>query len=109
MTGEPTNTASEMVLRTPAISIIALKVKYPLRFVVSYVQPVTQHYKSRTVRKAPLQSMHIPKERNGATCSRYINYHLKVKYPLRFVIGYVQPVTQQYESQTVRKAPLQSE
>ena len=29
---------------------------YPLRFVVSYVQPITQHYESRTVRKAPLQA-----------------------------------------------------
>ena len=30
--------------------------KYPLRFVVSYVQPVTQHFEPRTGRKAPLQS-----------------------------------------------------
>ena len=58
MTGEPTHTASEKAPRTPAISIIVSKVKYPLRFVVSYVQPVTQHFESRTVRKAPLQSTH---------------------------------------------------
>ena len=32
--------------------------KHPLWFVVSYVQPVTQHFGSRTVRNAPLQSMH---------------------------------------------------
>ena len=51
--------------------------KYPLRFVVSYVQPVTQHFGSRTVRKAPLQSTHIPKERNGAAHPSYINYRLK--------------------------------
>ena len=31
--------------------------KYPLRVIVGYVQPVTQHYKSGTVQKAPLQSM----------------------------------------------------
>ena len=29
--------------------------KYPLHFVVSYVQLVTQHYESRTVQKAPLK------------------------------------------------------
>ena len=51
--------------------------KYPLRFVVSYVQPITQHFGSRTVRKAPLQSMHILKERNGAAHPSYINYRLK--------------------------------
>ena len=48
---------------------------YPLRFIVSYVQPVTQHFRFRTVRKAPLQSMHT--ERNGAACPSYINYRLK--------------------------------
>ena len=46
MTGEPTHTASEMASRAP---IIILKVKYPLRFVVGYVQPVTQQYESRTL------------------------------------------------------------
>ena len=46
--------------------------------------------------------------RNGIVRPSYINYRLKVKYPLRFVVGYVQPITQQYESRTVRKAPLQS-
>ena len=60
MTGEPTHTTSKMP-RTP---IIIRKVKQPLHFIVSYVQPVTQHFESRTVRKALLQSMHI--ERNGA-------------------------------------------
>ena len=47
----------EMVPRAPAI-IIARKIKYPLRFIVSYVRSVTQHYESRTVQKAPLQSTH---------------------------------------------------
>ena len=51
--------------------------KYPLRFIVSYVQPITQHFGSRTVRKAPLQSTHILKGRDGATRPSYINYHLK--------------------------------
>ena len=46
----------EMVPRAPVISIIVWKVKYPLRFVVSYVQPVTQQYESRTVWKASLLS-----------------------------------------------------
>ena len=49
--------------------------KYPLRFGVSYIQPVTQHFESRTVQKVPLPSMHT--ERNGATRLSYINYHLK--------------------------------
>ena len=46
----------EMVPGTPVISIIFWKVKYPLHFVVSYVQPVTQQYKSKTVQKTPLKS-----------------------------------------------------
>ena len=46
--------------------------KYPLRFVVSCVQPVTQHFGSRIT---PLQSMHT--ERNGAAHPNYINYRLK--------------------------------
>ena len=73
MTGEPTHTTSEMMPRTP---IIIRKAKYPLRFVDSYVQPVTQHFESRAVRKAPQQSTYI--ERNGAACPSYINnYRLK--------------------------------
>ena len=46
--------------------------KYPLRFVVNYVQPIMQHFGSRT---APLQSMHT--EINGAALPSYINYRLK--------------------------------
>ena len=75
MIGEPTHTASEKAPRAPAISIIVSKVKYPLLFVVSYVQPVTRHFESRTVRKAPLQSTHT--KRNRAACPNYINYRLK--------------------------------
>ena len=56
MTGKPTCATSKMVPHAPAISIIVCKVKYPLRFVVGCVQPVTQQYKLRIVRKAPLQS-----------------------------------------------------
>ena len=41
------------------------------------------------------------KERNGAARLSYINYCLKMKYPLRFVVSYVRPVTQHYESRTV--------
>ena len=32
----------------------------------------------------------------------------KVRHPLCFVVGCVQPITQQYELRTVQKAPLQS-
>ena len=49
--------------------------KHPLHFIVSYVQPVTRHFESRTIRKAPLQSTHI--ERNGAARPSYINNCLK--------------------------------
>ena len=75
MIGEPTHTASEKAPHAPAISIIVSKVKYPLRFVVSYVQPVTQHFESRTVRKAPLQSTHTKRKR--AARPNHINYRLK--------------------------------
>ena len=73
MTGEPTHTASQMVPSAPAMLIIVCKVKYPLCFVVNYVQPITQHFESRTVRKVPLQSPHT--KRNGATCPSHIDYH----------------------------------
>ena len=31
-----------------------------------------------------------------------------MKYPLHFIVGYVHPITQQYESRAARKAPLLS-
>ena len=59
--------------------------------------------------KIKLVNPHIPhqkKEIHVASCLA-INYRLKkVKYPLHFVVSYVQPVTQHYESRTVQKAPL---
>ena len=45
------------------------KVKYSLRLVVSYVQPITQQYESRTFLEAPLQSTHT--KRNGAVPQFY--------------------------------------
>ena len=39
--------------RTPAIN----NVKWPLH---CFVQPITQHYKRRTVREVPLQSIQSP-------------------------------------------------
>ena len=59
MTGEPTHTAAKERNGTAHPSNQLSKVKYPIRFVVSYVKPVTQHYKSRTVRKN--QSSHNEK------------------------------------------------
>ena len=50
--------------------------KYPLYFVVSYVQPVTQHFESRTVPKAPLQFT-LTKRKNRAARPYHINYRLK--------------------------------
>ena len=73
MTGEPTHTASEKAPRPPAISIIIWKVKYPLHFVVSYVQPVTQHFESRAIWKAPLQSTHTKRKKS----CRMTNHILK--------------------------------
>ena len=59
-----------------------------------------------------LYNPRLPKERNGAACPSYINYRLKVlielKHPLCFIVGYIQPVTQQCKSKTVQKAPVQS-
>ena len=55
--------------------------KYALHFIVSYVQSVTQHFRSRTVQKAPLQSMHI--KRNGATHPSYISYCLKSEVSIK--------------------------
>ena len=80
--------------------------QYPLCFIVSYVQPVTQHFESTTVQKAPLQSTHI--ERNGAALPSYINHCLQSEASITLRCWLCQPITQQYESRTVRKAPLQS-
>ena len=52
------------------------------------------------------EPMHTASEM--APCPSYINYHLKSEVSLRFVVSYVQPITQQYKSRTVRKALLQS-
>ena len=49
MTGEPTHTASEMAPRPP---IIVWRVKYPLRFIVSYIQPITQHFRIKNCSKS---------------------------------------------------------
>ena len=46
-----------------------------------------------------LYNLRIPKEM--VPHPNFITYPLKVKYPLRFTVGYVQPITQQYESRTV--------
>ena len=43
--------------------------KYSLHFVVSYVQPVTQHFESITFPEAPLQSTYT--KRNGAAPQFY--------------------------------------
>ena len=64
MTGEPTYTASkeriapELMLSSehvPQLSNAASKVQWPLHFAYSYVQPVTQHYRRKTVEEVPLQ------------------------------------------------------
>ena len=76
MTSEPMHTASkkEMVPHSPVINY-SLKMKYPLCFVVSYVQPVTQQYESRAARKAPLQI-------KIATMKNMDDFHFKGKASL---------------------------
>ena len=64
MTGEPMHTTSKermapelMFLseRTPQLSKTASKMQWPLRFAFSYVLPITQHYRRKTVGEVPLQ------------------------------------------------------
>jgi len=45
------------------------------------------------------------KESNGVTHPSYIG---KVKYPLHFIVSYVQFIAQQYKSRTARKPFLKS-
>ena len=49
-----------------------LKSEVSITLVVSYFQPITQHFESRAVQKEPLQSLHT--KRNGTTHPSYINY-----------------------------------
>ena len=56
MTGEPTHNGA-------ARPNYRLKLRYPLRFIVNYFQLVTQHFRSRTVRKPPLLSMHTKRKK----------------------------------------------
>ena len=70
MIDEPTHTVKKMALCALAISIIVWKVKYSLRFVVSYVRPVTHHY---MFEKHPaIHAYRIKRARPS-----YINYYLK--------------------------------
>ena len=41
----------------PQLSVTDSKVKWSLHFTFSFFQPVTQHYKQRTVLESPLQSI----------------------------------------------------
>ena len=85
MTGKSTHTASKEGMvpeltflseRIPQLSITALKVQWPLRFVFSYVQPITQRYKQNTVEEVPLQSNQLPRKYN-VLCAPTINYCLE--------------------------------
>ena len=74
----------EMASSAPALSIIIWKVKYPLRFIVSYVQHITQHYESKTMPKAPHEFTHTAsKERSGTACPSRINCHLKSEVSIK--------------------------
>ena len=43
------------------------------------------------------------KGRNGVAHPSYSNNHLRVKYPLCFIISYVKPVTEQYKQELFEK------
>ena len=71
--------------RVPQLSKTVSKVQWPLHFTFSYVQPVTQCYKRKTVEEAPLQqSSHH--ENTTILASPTINYCLEsaVAITLRF-------------------------
>ena len=64
MTGEPMHTASKEMMvpeilfsseRVPQLPSTASKVQWPLHFAFSYVQPITQRYRRKTVEEVPLQ------------------------------------------------------
>ena len=105
MTGEPTDTASEMALSAPSYINYHLKSEVSNTLHCQLCSTLTQHFESRTG-KAPLQSTYTERKK-WCHVPQFINYCLKYEHPLLFVVGYVQPVTQQYESRTVRKATLQ--
>ena len=117
MTGEPTHTASkermapELMVsskRASQLSQTASKVQWPLRFDFSYVQPVTQRHRRKTVKEVPLQQS----SHHGNTTIRVpptINYCLvSAAAVLHFAFSYVQPVTQHYKRRTVLESSLQS-
>ena len=57
--------------------------KYLLRFIVSYVQPVTQHFESRTAQKAPLQSTHTIRKKSCHAPQLYYRLKSEVSITLR--------------------------
>ena len=66
MTGESMHTASEMMLRAPAIAInyrLKSEVSITLRCQPMFNPLHMQHFGSRTVRKAPLQSIHTERKK----------------------------------------------
>ena len=99
------HTTYEIVLNAPAIS--SKKYYVSLSAMLNLLHSSANQELLENNEKH-LCNSRILKERVGAVHPSYINYCLKVEYPLHFVVGYFQPVTQQYESKTVRKAPLQS-
>ena len=104
MTGEPTHTASEMAPRPSYIN-------YHLKSEVSITlrcQLCSTRYTVFRIKNCLKSTSTIHAYQKKEMVPRVPIIVRKVKHPLRFVVGYVQLVTQQYESRTVRKAPLQS-
>ena len=51
-----------MTIHVPQLSVTISKVQRPLLFTFSYVQPITQYYKQRTLLESSLQSVHSPRK-----------------------------------------------
>ena len=97
--------------RVTQLSNTASKVQWSLRFAFSYVQPVTQCYRRKTVEEDFKKCLCS----NPVTTKIRQSVHLqlsvtasKVQQPLRFAFSYVQPVTKRHKRRTVLESCLQS-
>ena len=72
-------------------------------------QPGPNSISNQELFKKHLCNPCIPKERKGTAHPSYINYHLKSEVSITLCCQLCSThYTQQYESRTVQKAPLQS-
>ena len=104
MTGEPAHTTSKERMmpeinfkseHAPQLSITDLKVKCPLHFTYSYIQPVIQHYKRRTVGAAI--NLIITTNNMDDSHAQLSITTLQEKWLIRFSFTYFQLITRCYE------------